>query len=104
MVTLGTCVYLRVAGCGRDLDPSAIEVLQPTVGLSLRGGGTSPGMKLPVLTLASVLSRITVSLRRLKHFDCKEKHTLLVGGGLWGVCVCVHMRMCAIVLVFLLVC
>lgn len=49
-----------------------------------------------MLTLASALSRITVSLRRLKHFDCKEKHALLVGGGLlalgallWGyLCVC----------------
>lgn len=30
-----------------------------------------------MLTLASALSRITVSLRRLKHFDCKEKHSLL---------------------------
>lgn len=35
-----------------------------------------------MLTLVSALSRITVSLRRLKHFDCKEKHALLVGGGL----------------------
>lgn len=52
-------------------------------------------MRLPVLTLASVLSRITVSLRRLKHFDCKEKHALLVGGGLCSVCA----RMPAIVLV-----
>lgn len=50
-----------------------------------------------MLILASALSRITVSLRRLKHFDCKEKHALLVGGGLcfvstgnlaFGVCVC----------------
>ena len=30
--------------------------------------------------LCSSASSITVSLRRLKHFDCKEKQELLVGG------------------------
>lgn len=33
-----------------------------------------------VCYLASAFCSITVPLKRLKHFDCKEKQELLVGG------------------------
>lgn len=44
---------------------------------ALPEGGT-PGPRCPDSCLFA--SSITVSLRRLKHFDCKEKQALLVGG------------------------
>ena len=57
-----------------------------------------------MLILASALSRITVSLRRLKHFDCKEKHALLVGVGTGNLAFGVYMCVCVCVCVCVCMC